>query len=439
MNKTTSIMTLVALIAILTPPFVGAQQATLPTPDKFQVFNIVGAGASFPFPLIDLWRVEMKKVHNNVNINYASIGSGGGVKNHIEKTVDFAASDAPLTIDEQKLAPDTIIIPFTIGGITVSYNIPEFPNKGLKLTGQNIADIYLGKITKWNDPAIAANNPGIPLPGKDIVPVRRSDGSGTTFAFSDYLSTVSPEFNTVLGKGKSLGWTIGLGGKGNEGVTTTVKSTPYSVGYIELAYAFQNKMSYAYVQNADKTAFIEPTLESVASAADNVVSKLPSADRDWSTVTMVNQPGANSYPISSFSYMFLYEDLEKSVGNKVQAQAMLFTINWMLTDGQNFASKLLYVPLPDSVKKVGLDGLHMAKFNGEVLWPSSGLVSTPSGATTPSETTVPKMTEKTPTNGSPEIPQWIRNNAKWWGEGQISDKDFLQGIQYLIKQGFLKV
>ena len=129
----------------------------------------------------------MKKVHNNVNINYASIGSGGGVKNHIEKTVDFAASDAPLTIDEQKLAPDTIIIPFTIGGITVSYNIPEFPNKGLKLTGQNIADIYLGKITKWNDPAIAANNPGIPLPGKDIVPVRRSDGSGTTFAFSDYL------------------------------------------------------------------------------------------------------------------------------------------------------------------------------------------------------------------------------------------------------------
>ena len=203
MRTITSVMALVALVAILTPLYANAEQVPQP-PTKFQQFQINGAGATFPFPLIDLWRVEYNKLYSNVNLNYQSIGSGGGVKQHIEKTVDFTGTDAPLTTSERELAPKTLHIPEAIGGVTVVYNIPEIPNKGLKLTGNDIADIYLGKIKKWNDPKIAQNNPGVVLPNTDIVPVRRSDGSGTTFVFTDYLSTVSSEFEKTVGKGKSV-------------------------------------------------------------------------------------------------------------------------------------------------------------------------------------------------------------------------------------------
>lgn len=360
-------MTLVALVAILLPLYAYVEQVPQ-QPSKFQQFQINGAGATFPFPLIDLWRVEYNKLYPTVSLNYQSIGSGGGVKQHIEKTVDFAASDAPLTQSERKLAPNTLHIPEAIGGVTVVYNIPEIPNKGLNLTGNDIADIYLGKIKKWDDPKIAQNNPGIKLPNSDIVPIRRSDGSGTTFVFTDYLSKVSSEFNKTSGKGKSVQWPVGLGAAGNEGVAGTVRSTSYSIGYVELAYAFQTKMPYAFVQNGDKTAFIEPSLGSISAASAGVASKLPKAEADWSKVTLVNALGKNSYPIASFTYLLVYENLEQSVKSKEKAKAMVHMIHWMITDGQKHSSKLLYVPLSDAVKEIGKQGLGRIKYNGETLF-----------------------------------------------------------------------
>jgi len=425
MRTITSVMALVALVAILTPLYANAEQVPQP-PTKFQQFQINGAGATFPFPLIDLWRVEYNKLYSNVDLNYQSIGSGGGVKQHIEKTVDFTGTDAPLTTSERELAPKTLHIPEAIGGVTVVYNIPEIPNKGLKLTGNDIADIYLGKIKKWNDPKIAQNNPGVVLPNTDIVPVRRSDGSGTTFVFTDYLSTVSSEFEKTVGKGKSVQWPVGLGAAGNEGVAGTVRSTTYSIGYVELAYAFQTGMSFAFVQNGDKTAFIEPSLDSISAASAGVASTLPKAEADWGKVTLVNAPGKGSYPIASFTYLLVYENLEQSVKSKDQAKALVHMIHWMITDGQKHSSKLLYVPLSDPVKEIGKQALGRVKYNGETLFQYSGLISSNTSSGTSPESTY-------------EIPQWIRNTAKWWADGQISDSEYIKSLQYLISRGILKV
>src|ERR687891_1416544 len=209
---------------------------------------INGAGATFPFPLIDTWRVEYQTVDPNVNINYQSIGSGGGVKQFTEKTVDFGASDAPLTPEEEVNAPGAVTIPFTIGSVVPAYNIPGVPDKGLKLTGPVLADIFLGTITKWNDPQIVELNPDLTLPDADIVTVHRSDGSGTTFVWTDYLSAISPEWSDQIGKGKSVQWPTGLGAPGNEGVASTIKSTPYAIGYVELSYALTTRMTYAYLE-----------------------------------------------------------------------------------------------------------------------------------------------------------------------------------------------
>lgn len=413
MKKT--IIALVAIITVLTPLFVDAAlEPELPSKTNFQ---INGAGATFPFPLIDLWRVEYNKEFTNVNLNYQSIGSGGGIKQHIEKTVNFAASDAPMTVEEKGLAQGTIHIPEAIGGVVVAYNVPEIPNKGLKLTGNQIADIFLGKITKWNDPQIAKNNPGLNLPNKEIVPVRRSDGSGTTFVFTDYLTKVSSEFDKVVGKGKSVPWPAGLGAAGNEGVAGTIRSTQYSIGYVELAYAFQTEMAYAFVQNGDGTKFVEPTLESISAASGGVAKSLPAANGDWSKVTLVNAPGNDSYPIASFTYLLVYENIEKVTKSKDEAKAVIHMINWMITKGQKFSPTLLYVPLSDSVVELGKQGLAKVTYNGEKLWDYSGVVSS---------------------NGY-DIPSWIKNNAKWWAEGTISDNDYIQGLQYLISQGILKV
>lgn len=412
----TTIIALIAIITVMTPFYASA--ALEPNlPPSNQDFQIDGAGATFPFPLIDLWRVEYNKQHPNVNLNYQSIGSGGGIKQHIEKTVNFAASDAPMKESEVELAPGTLHIPEAIGGVVVAYNIPEIPDKGLKLTGKEIADIFLGKITKWNDPQIVQHNPGLNLPNADIVPARRSDGSGTTFVFTDYLSTVSPEFEQAVGKGKSVPWPVGLGAAGNEGVAGTIRSTPYSVGYIELAYAFQTGMSYAFVQNADGTKFVEPTLDTISAASAGVANSLPPADSDWSKVSLVNAPGNNSYPIASFTYLLVYENLEQATKSKDEAKTVIHMINWMITEGQQYSPTLLYVPLSDSVIDLGQKGLAKVKYNGEILWDNSGIVSS---------------------NGY-NIPDWLRTNAKWWADGMISDKDYIQGLQYLISQGILKV
>ena len=414
--KITSILMIATLVAIL-PPLSANAESMPSAPDSNLEFNLDGAGATFPFPLIDLWRVEYNKIYHNVNLNYQSIGSGGGIKQHIEKTVNFAASDAPMSESERDLAPGTITIPEAIGGVVVVYNIPEIPNKGLKLTGDEIADIFLGKITKWNDSRIAQHNPGVNLPDQEIVVAHRSDGSGTTFVFTEYLVSVSSEWDEKIGKGKSVPWPVGLAAAGNEGVAGIVKSTPYSIGYVELAYAFQTGMSYAFVQNHDGTGFIEPTLQSISAASSGVANSLPKAEDSWVGVNLVSAPGKDSYPIASFTYLLVYDDLKPVTKNKEQAKAVIHMIYWMITDGQKYSSDLLYVPLSDPVIELGKKGLSKVKYGGEVLWDYSGAVATKQY----------------------QIPKWIRDNAKWWAEGQISDQDYINGLQYLIQQGILKV
>ena len=415
-SKITSILLIATLVAII-PPITANAESSPELPDQNQEFNLNGAGATFPFPLIDLWRVEYNKEFSNVNLNYQSIGSGGGVKQHIEKTVNFAASDKPMSESERELAPGTLHIPEAIGGVVVVYNIPEVPNKGLKLTGDEIADIFLGKITRWNDSRIASHNPDLNLPDKEIVVAHRSDGSGTTFVFTDYLVAVSPEWDEKVGKGKSVPWPLGLAAAGNEGVAGIVKSTEYSIGYIELAYAFQTGMSYASVQNGDGDAFIEPTLDTISAASSGVADSLPAAEDSWVGVSLVNAPGSDSYPLASFTYLLVYDDLKSVTKDKEQAKAVIHLIHWMITDGQEFSPSLLYVPLADKVIELGKTGLSKVTYDGETIWEYSGIVET----------------------SEYEIPNWIRDNAKWWSEGLITDQDYINGLQYLISQGILKV
>jgi phosphate transport system permease protein/phosphate transport system substrate-binding protein len=349
--------------------------------------NIIinGAGATFPFPLIDTWRVEYQSVNPSISINYQSIGSGGGVKQFTEKTVDFGASDAPLSQEEiQALSSSTPVhIPETIGSVVAAYNIAGI-DKGLKLTGPLLSDIFLGKITKWDDARIKELNPGVPLPSADITVIHRSDGSGTTFIWTSYLSQVSPEWNQTFGAGKSIQWTVGLGAQGNEGVSSTIKSTPNSIGYVELTYALTTDMDYASLMNRAGN-FVEPTLNSTQAAAQAAIMNststttnnetttsagtagLPSGDQSWTHVTLLDAPGADSYPIASFSYLLLYKELSTNINSMEKAEALAEFVNWAITDGQQFASPLHYVPLPDSVVQHNQQTLKSLTFNGQPL------------------------------------------------------------------------
>ena len=414
---TSLILIAVLLTSVVTPFYVQAQTS--------KEYTLTGAGATFPFPLIDLWRVEYNKLYPTVSLNYQSIGSGGGVKQHIENTVNFGASDAPLTPSEVELAPDSLTIPEAIGGITVTYNIPEVPKSGLKLTASQVADIFLGKIIKWNDPAIKANNPTLNLPNKAIVVAHRSDGSGTTYGFTEYLSIVSPEWEEKVGFGKSVPWRVGLGAAGNEGVAGIVRSTPYAVGYVELAYVMQNEMAYAFIQNADKTAFVEPTLETMSAAAAGAAAKLPTAHESWSDVSINNAPGKNSYPITSFTYILVHEKLD-AVKDKEHAKEVVNLIKWMITDGQKYSPELLYVPIPPEVTEIGLKGLARITYNGEKIY---------DGPTTYSGDGL----LSTQTKQIKKIPDWVRNVFKFYGDGQIGDDDLINGIQFLINEGIIKL
>src|ERR687896_1058737 len=329
-----------------------------------QAITINGAGATFPFPLIDTWRVEYQSVNPSVNINYQSIGSGGGVRQFTERTVDFGASDAPLTEEEVQGLPSTPVhIPETIGSVVAAYNIPGI-DKGLKLTGPVLADIFSGKITRWDDTRIKEHNPDLPLPSSDIVTVHRSDGSGTTFIWTSYLSQVSPEWNQTVGAGKSVQWTTGLGAQGNEGVSNTILSTPNSIGYVELTYALTTDMDYASLMNRAGN-FVEPTVNSTLAAVQAAIImngttsstanstsgsavSLPGGDQSWTHVSLLDAPDADSYPIASFSYLLVYKEMSTNINTMDKAQSLAQFINWAITDGQQFASPLHYVPLPES-------------------------------------------------------------------------------------------
>jgi phosphate ABC transporter phosphate-binding protein/phosphate ABC transporter permease protein PstC len=331
-----------------------------------QRIELNGAGATFPFPLIDTWRIEYQKIKPEVNINYQSIGSGGGVKQFTEKIVDFGATDAPLTSLEMEKAPEGVHIPETIGSIIVSYNVPEVPDSGLKLTGQILAGIYLGEITRWNDPQIQKLNPDLFLPAQNIIVVHRSDGSGTTFVWTDYLSNVNNEWKAQVGKGKSVQWPTGIGAPGNEGVASTVKSTPYAIGYVELSYALTTQMTYAYLENQEGN-FIEPSIDSVRAAVASSVTLLPRGDESWEQVSTTNAPGKDSYPISSFSYLLLYKELSTNprIDSLDKARALVDFVSWAITDGQQFADDLGYVALPDDVVTLNQDTLSSLTYKGQ--------------------------------------------------------------------------
>jgi phosphate transport system substrate-binding protein len=324
-----------------------------------------GAGATFPFPLIDEWRVDYQNVKPEVSINYQSIGSGGGVKQFIEKTVDFGATDAPLTPEEIQQAPTAVHIPETIGAVVAAYNLPV---EGLKLTGPILADIFLGKITKWNDPQIQAINSGLTLPAEDIVVVHRSDGSGTTYVWTDYLSNISSAWNQQLGKGKSIEWPVGVGAPGNEGVANSVNTTPNAIGYVELAYALTTGMKHAAIQNQAGN-FVPASINSTEAAVAAAASALPAGDQPWTNVTVVNAPGADSYPLASFSYLLLNKELttNPSLSDQNKAQNLVDFINWAITDGQQFAPDLGYVPLPEQVVQLNKETLRGLTLNGAPL------------------------------------------------------------------------
>jgi phosphate ABC transporter phosphate-binding protein/phosphate ABC transporter permease protein PstC len=331
-----------------------------------QRIELNGAGATFPFPLIDAWRVEYQKIKPETNINYQSIGSGGGVKQFIEKIVDFGATDAPLTSLEMEKADEAVHIPETIGSIIVSYNIPEVPDSGLKLTGPILAGIYLGEITKWNDPQIQKLNPDLFLPAQNIIVVHRSDGSGTTFVWTDYLSKVSNEWKAQVGKGKSVQWPTGVGAPGNEGVASTIKSTPYAIGYIELSYALTTRMPYAYLENQEGN-FIEPSIDSVRAAIASSATLLPRGDESWEQVSTTDAPGKDSYPISSFSYILLHKELGTNprIDSMDKARALVDFVSWAITDGQQFADDLGYIALPNDVVILNQDTLGSLTYKGQ--------------------------------------------------------------------------
>ncbi len=334
----------------------GAQPTKAP-----ETMTLNGAGATFPYPLISKWSSDYNKIKPAIQINYQSVGSGAGIKQITARTVDFGASDAPLTEQEFAAVSGILQIPESIGAVVVAYNL-QGVQSGIKLSGDVVADIFLGKITKWNDPRIISLNPGIQFPAKDIVVAHRSDGSGTTFVFTDYLSAVSLDWKSKVGKGKSVNWPTGLGGKGNEGVAGLLNQNPYTIGYIELVYAKIQNISYAYIKNKAGN-FIEPTLETTANAAAGAVPALPAGDASWSSVSIVDAPGDNAYPIGSFTYLLVYKDQT----DKTKGKALAEFLWWAVHDGQKYSSDLLYVPLPNEVISLNEKTIKLMNYNGQPL------------------------------------------------------------------------
>ena len=325
-----------------------------------------GAGSSFAFPLMSAWSTEYKTA-TGVQINYQGTGSGAGISAIIAKNLDFGATDAPLNATQHSQNPTLLTIPESLGAVTVAYNLPTVPAH-VNLTGPIIANIYLGLITRWDDANIRGINPGVTFPSTSIFVEYRSDSSGTTFVFTDYLSKASSQFATQVGKGKLVAWPVGSGSPQNQGVANAVKGQIGAIGYVELAYVVQNSMSYAKVQNAEGN-YILPDLNSTADAAASAAGSLPAGNSDWSHVSITNATGAGSYPISTFTYILVYQELDVYPNGMTQekAQALVAFLRWAISTGQTTATSLTYAPLPSAV--VTQDGatIDMITFNGQHL------------------------------------------------------------------------
>ena len=302
--------------------------------------NINGAGATFPYPIYSKWFSEYSQLHDKVKINYQPIGSGGGIRQVTEGTVDFGAADVTMTDQQISGAKVKVMaIPTVLGAVVPVYNIPGV-NKELNFSGDVIADIYLGKITHWNDPRIAKDNPGVNLPNNTILPVYRSEGSGTTFIFTDFLSKVSPAWNSGPGRGSAVNWPTGIGQKGSEGVSGMVRQSPNSFGYVELIYAVQNKIPYGLVKNA-AGKFVKGSTDTVTTAASGAAKNMPADYR----ISITNAPGADAYPVSSFTWLLI-----PTHGDAAKTKALVDFLGWMLDHGQSEAAGLTYAPLPKQVQ-----------------------------------------------------------------------------------------
>ena len=311
--------------------------------------QFLGAGATFPYPFFSRAFYAYSQDHGGVTVNYASIGSGGGISQFTAKTVDFGASDVPMTKSELQAAEDAngkvVQLPDTLGGIAISYNVASI-SKHIKLTPAVLADIFLGKITNWNDPANAALNPGVTFPNLAILVVHRADGSGTTFHFTDYMSKISPEWRTKVGNGKIVNWPAGVGAKGNEGVAGQLANSPGAIGYIELAYALQNDIAYAAMQNK-AGEFVLPSVDSIRAAAAQKPNVSPT---DFS---ITNMDGKDSYPISGYSWIMVW----KNQADPARGKQLTDMLKWLVTGGQQYAAKVNYVPLPDNVQQEALKAI----------------------------------------------------------------------------------
>ena len=317
-----------------------------------QTVRINGAGATFPYPIYSKWFSEYNKLHAAVEINYQSIGSGGGIQQVTKQTVFFGATDGPMTPEQLQNAPGRILhFPTVLGAVVPVYNIPNLTAE-LRFSGPVLAAIFLGRITKWNDPAIAKLNAGVALPATDITVAHRADGSGTTYIWVDYLAKISAEWKTKVGVANSVNWPTGVGGRGNEGVAGLVKQTPGAIGYVELIYALQNKIAYGSVLNAAGEP-VKASVQAVTAAAAEAVKQMPGDFR----VSITNAPGKGVYPISSFTWILLYENAK----DKTQARTMVDFMKWALTDGQKFAADLGYAPLPAAVVTLEMAALAKIK------------------------------------------------------------------------------
>ena len=354
----------VALLTIVLT-FVFTSSTVIAQPSVSNV-TLTGAGATFPYPLISKWINEFQKVYPNITVNYQPIGSGGGIQQIIAQTVDFAGSDAPLNKEEYLNASQkgTILhIPETIGALVIAYNLPGI-DKGLKLSGDIIADIYLGKISRWNDPRILELNMDLNLPDEEIIVVKRSDGSGTTYIFTDYLSKVSEEWSFKIGVTKIFSFPKevgdrGISAKGNQGVAGAILQNPYSIGYIEFAYAIQSNISVALLRNRAGN-FVQPNTTTIRSAAASAAGLLPKPWESWENVSIVNAPGELSYPISSFSYILVYREQS----NYGKYKALLKWLTWIVTEGQKYSESLHYVPLPSEIVEIDLEAISTLQYVG---------------------------------------------------------------------------
>ena len=358
-------MVIIAIVAIVIIIGSVAAYVYLSTPAAATI-TLNASGATFPVPFIDATIAEYSSMKPNIQINYQGVGSGQGVSDFTSKTVDFAGSDAPLKDTEREAAPNSLHIPETIGAITVAYNLPGI-DTGLKLTGEVVANIFLGTITSWDDSAITSLNPDLTLPNHDIAVVHRSDGSGTTNWFTTYLSMVSTEWGDTIGAGKTVEWPTGVGASGNSNVAATVDQTEYSIGYIELAYALENNMPVAALQNPAGN-YVLPTLETTTAAAESLPSGLPSGSESWANVAILNTEGDQAYPIVTPTYLLVYKDLNVISGMTMEkATAIVQYIWYIVHDGQQLAPALEYATLPANLVQINEATLNSITFDGQTV------------------------------------------------------------------------